>query len=181
MATRDALDCSGCNLPHAAGFRRTREAMERFEETVRTYWSQEHLPARTETVTWRVYLVRPSKWFYHHSLLVQSAESGYSFTIELVVDVESRSVVPTSRLFDPSDYPQLDYTRLGEVTTSAKALFGKALKCLERFGDYYYYTHNCQDYCKVCYLCNVNPISHACSAECASFHFRLGAWTTDPG
>ena len=154
MATRGTLDCcSGCNqeIRRAAGFRQTRETTERFERNVERFWSQELLPARTETVTWSVYLVRPSEMFRHHSLLV-SDESGRSFTIELVVDVESRSVVPISRSFDPSNYPQLDYTCLGEVTTTAKALFRKALNCLERLGDYHYMNNNCQDFCKV--LCN---------------------------
>ena len=123
-----------------------------FAEIVRSYWSQSGLPALTETVNWRVYLVKPSALFCHHSLLLQSDESEYAFTIELRVvkeDAGGQNVVPFSSLFGPSKNLQRDYDCLGRVTTTAKDLFGKALECLERFGDYHYISHNCQDYCKV--------------------------------
>ena len=149
MATRRAVSCcSGCNqaCPRAEGFKLTTESTESFVEKVRSYWSKAGLPASTETVNWRVYLLKPSAKFHHHSLLVQCDESECSFTLELIV--VNGKVVPKSSLFT-SKNPQRNYPCLGSVTATANNLFEMALRCLERFGDYHYMTHNCQDYCKV--------------------------------
>ena len=152
MARRSAGGCSYALL--AVGFRRGQENFADFLEYVNQYWENavqdEVLPEPSEEEDWKVWLVKPSSWFKHHSLVFESIDLGGSFTVELVVDMSTNTVTPMSRLFDRNEYSQLNYTHLGNVTsTTANSLFATALDCLEKFGDYSQVSNNCQDFCKV--------------------------------
>ena len=67
-----------------------------FVEYVSQYWSDavrdEELPEPDEEEEWKVWLVKPSSWFKHHSLVFESIEMGGSFTVELVVDESTNAV-----------------------------------------------------------------------------------------
>ena len=134
----------------AAGFKVTQESVLEFMEKVHSYWTAYKYPSMHKVTQWKMQLVKPTRWFKHHSVLVQSVETGEHFTIELVIS-ETEGVIPFTRRFDPSDvrYSCLDYTDLGEISMSAVQLFENALKCIEDFGDYNRITSNCQDFCQV--------------------------------
>ena len=142
--------CSGCSRgpSYAPGFKRTKESMKQFGNDVDSYWHKSGLPELSKVSTWKIWHVKPSQWFDHHSLLIQSVETGVSFTIELVAFI-GEGVKPRSRCFDPSEHHDLKYELLGEVTFAAQTLFRKALECLENFGDYNLMCNNCQNYCQV--------------------------------
>ena len=146
---------SGGDSYLAAGFKCTEQDVADFMEMVYSYWNKHQYPALRKQTTWKIQLLKPSRWFKHHSILVQSAETGEHFTIELFVSVgtgaQHTHVIPRSRHFDPSTekYAHLEATDLGEVHSSAVNLFDTALQCLKEFGQYDQYTNNCQDYCQV--------------------------------
>ena len=141
---------SGGDIYSATGFKCTEQDIADFMEMVYSYWNKHQYPALRKQTTWKIQLLKPSQWFKHHSILVQSAETGEYFTIELVVSVGT-GVIPFSRHFDPSTerHAHLEATDLGEVQSSAVNLFDTALRCLKEFGQYDKYTNNCQDYCQV--------------------------------
>ena len=131
------------------GFKCTEQDTLNFMEMVHSYWSQYSYPALRKQTEWKLFLLKPSQWFKHHSILVQSAETEEYFTIEL--NVSDGGVVPVSRRFDPSteSHSHLGATTLGEIHSSAVDLFDAALQCLKEFGQYHEVANNCQDYCKV--------------------------------
>ena len=122
-----------------------------FMELVHSYWSEANFPSLQKQSEWRVRLLKPSKWFKHHSLLFKNTETGECFTIELVINSTTDSVVPFTRRFDMSSesHGHLKAVDLGTVTSSAAQLFNKALKCLQDFGNYHRITNNCQAFCQV--------------------------------
>ena len=141
---------SGGDIYSAAGFKCTEQDVAEFMEMVCSYWNNHQYPALRKQTTWIIQLLKPSQWFKHHSILIQSAETGEYFTIELVVSVGT-GVIPFSRHFDLSTkrHAHLEATDLGEVHSSAVNLFDTALQSLKEFGQYDKYTNNCQDYCQV--------------------------------
>ena len=146
----------GRHVSSAVGFRRTPNTQQDFFEQIRSYWAQavsnDELPEPGEEEEWSVWLVKPNQMFKHHSLLIESTERGGSFTIELVVNVDTNQVMPRSRPLDMNDprYSHLlTFERLGNITTSAISLFQTALNRLENFGTYNEITNNCQGYCQV--------------------------------
>ena len=148
---------SGGDIYSAAGFKCTEQDEADFMEMVYSYWNKHSYPALRKQTTWKIQLLKPSQWFKHHSILIQSAETGEYFTIELqlVVSVgtgaQHAQVIPRSRHFNPSTerHAHLEATDLGEVHSSAVNLFDTALRCLKEFGQYDQYTNNCQNYCQV--------------------------------
>ena len=146
----------GRHVSSAVGFRRTQNTMKGFFEQIRRFWADavanDKLPDPSEEEEWSVWLVKPNQMFKHHSLLIESTERGGSFTVELVVNVNTNQVMPRSRPFDRNDprYSNLlTFNHLGNITTSAISLFQTALDCLENFGTYNEITNNCQGYCQV--------------------------------
>lgn len=141
----------GCEgIWSATGFKCTEQDTLDFMEMVHSYWNHYSYPALQKYTVWKLYLLKPSQWFKHHSILVQSAETEEHFTIELIISHDG--VTPFSRHFDPSteSHSHLETTTLGEIHSSAVELFHTALHCLKEFGPYHEVTNNCQDYCKVC-------------------------------
>ena len=123
--------------------------MLEFMELVHSYWSEANLPSLHKRSEWKVQLLKPSKWFKHHSLLVESIETGECFTIELVVS--KTSVTPFTRQFavGSESHSHLETVDLGRVSLPASQLFNMALNCLQDFGSYHKVTNNCQAFCQV--------------------------------
>ena len=151
---------NGRNVSSADGFRRTTKTMKNFWKRIGSYWedavANNTLPDQSEEEEWSVWLVKPNQMFKHHSLLIESTDKGGSFTIELLVNVETKEVVPESRPLDRNDPRYSDlltFNHLGNITTSAESLFRKAMDCLENFGPYDEITNNCQGYCQVYNYC----------------------------
>lgn len=134
----------GWNLP---GFTITEESVHDFRELVRSYWSKANLPRYNEPSLWKVYLLTPSQWFKHHSLLIENTDTRACFTIEL--GFGETSVIPVSRRIDSKHYQHLVKVDLGTVSSTATQLFVTALECLQDFGDYQKIVNNCQLFCKV--------------------------------
>ena len=156
----------GRHVSLAVGFRRTQNTLQDFFEQIRSYWADavadETLPEPSEEEEWSVWLVKPNQMFKHHSLVIKSTQRGGSFTIELVVNVDTNQVMPMSRPFDMNDprYRNLTFNHLGNITRSAFSLFQTAVDRLEKFGTYNHYTNNCQEYCQVYILHSVH--THTC-------------------
>ena len=154
MAYSSSSDCG--RVTSAVGFRRTPNTQQDFFGQIRSYWihavTNDKLPEPGEEEEWSVWLVKPNKMFKHHSLVIESTVRGGSFTIELLVNVDTNQVMPKSRPFnmnDPRYSHLLTFERLGNITRSAISLFQTALDRLEKFGTYNEITNNCQGYCKV--------------------------------
>ena len=147
MATSGEHCCSGgCVV--GANFKLTQENWSEFiTDKVDKYWNSYAFPEQDNKVTWTVYIAKPqSRWFKHHSIVMEYGPTGNAFTIELKVDLCSRNTFPDSKYFR---YSQLNKTKIGDCYKSAKQMFFCALKHLDEFGTYQGAVRNCQNYCKV--------------------------------
>lgn len=129
----------------------------KFNEDVDFYWNEavqkRQLPEWSQKENWIVYLMKRSKLFYHHSLLLQSTTLRGCFKIELLV--VNGMVEPKSKFIDLNNLPRSDLKgwKLGVIENeSAKSFFHNALKCLQNFGDYHEQSNNCQHYCQVIFV-----------------------------
>ncbi len=131
----------------AVGWKPSEENLAKFRTMVNDFWKFPYYPVFNQITEWRLWVAKPvAGWFKHHSIIIQSIETLRYFTLELMVS--SEGVVPVSRSFDPSGYPNLNLEPLGEVTTTAKQLFTEALDCIAQLGNYNP-LNTCQDFCKV--------------------------------
>ena len=82
-----------------------------------------------------------------HRSVVLSADDKTFFSVELgfvTVDGKKR-IYPVTRKIDASLKPKLSYH--GQVKMSAGTLISTAVATLKKFGSYFKFCNNCQDFC----------------------------------
>ena len=142
---------SGGDIYSAAGFKCTEQDVADFMEMVYSYWNKHQYPALRKQTAWKIQLLKPSQRFKHHSILIQSAETGeylnhnwagcecwhWGYSIFMILWPQHWETRP------------LGSNWLRWSSLSAVNLFDTALQPLKEFGQYDQYTNNCQDYCQV--------------------------------
>ena len=97
-------------------------------------------------IPYKVYSVEGSSCGAHRSIVLSSDDKRF-FTIELgfiKVDGINR-IYPVTREIDATHKPK--FTSHGTVTMSTGKLLGHGVAVLKKFGSYFKFCNNCQDYC----------------------------------
>ena len=121
--------------------------LEEYVEKLKELQNQGVLPSDLEKeIPYKVYSVEGSSCGPHRSIVISSDDKRF-FTIELgFTEVDGvRRIYPVTREIDPSLKPK--FTSHGTVTMSTSNLLGCGVAVLKKFGSYFKFCNNCQDYC----------------------------------
>ena len=95
-------------------------------------------PSPTTQDQWKIWILKPCRWFRFHSILFQSTETGSYFVIEPTINHRKLLLTPT--FFDPSEskYQGRGFStiEMSPVTMVASYLFHEVVNTLRNFEEY---------------------------------------------
>lgn len=143
------------------------------------YWGQCDINVKLsidqhKRIKWNVCVLKPNKWFKHHTMLFECVTTSDKFTVELLAGSE---VVFRCWSFDTSNprYSQLRKEVLGVCTASVHSLIATAISVLKQQGDYHETCNNCQVRIRTDAAC-VWLVYHKCVQECKTFPIWIYRW-----
>ena len=104
------------------------------------------LPKLDEEREYQVYSIKGSGFGAHESIVLTTDDKQF-FTVELgfrEVDGVKR-IYPVTRHLPKSSKPKME--KLGTIVAKGGYLLAKAVAVMQRFGGYFKFCNNCQDYC----------------------------------
>ena len=120
--------------------------LKEYVKQLRKLNAQGLLPDLKKTLKYKVYSIQGSGFGAHRSIVLTSDDEHF-VTVELgfITVNEKKHIYPVTKAIDKSFVPKMKY--LGEINTTGNQLIGKALAVMKRFGSYFKFRHNCQDFC----------------------------------
>lgn len=120
--------------------------LQRYKEQLIELDKKGLLPKLDATLTYKVYSIRGSKFGTHKSIVLTTDDQHF-ITVELgFIPVDGKKhIYPVTRELHPSNKPKLEY--LGTVKAKGQDLIAKAVAVMKRFGNYFKFCKNCQDFC----------------------------------
>ena len=106
------------------------------------------LPNLNVILTYKVYSLSGSDFGAHKSIVLTTTDKHF-VTVELgfmMVDGK-KHIYPVTRELDPSNKPKLEY--LGTTDAKGEDLIAKAVAVMKRFGKYFKFAKNCQNFCNM--------------------------------
>ena len=106
------------------------------------------LPRLDKTLTYNVYSIRGSEFGAHKSIVLTTDDKHF-LTVELgFIKVDGKKhIYPVTRQLHESNKSKLEY--LGKINAKGEDLIGKAVAVMKRFGSYFKFCKNCQDFCNM--------------------------------
>ena len=106
------------------------------------------LPRLNLKLGYKVYSLRGSKFGAHKSIVLTTDDEHF-VTVELgFIKVNGKKhIYPVTRSVDKSALAKMEY--LGKVEATGQELIGKAIAVMKKFGSYFKFCNNCQDYCNM--------------------------------
>lgn len=106
------------------------------------------LPRLDQTLTYKVYSIGGSKFGSHKSIVLTTNDKQF-LTVELgFITVDGKKhIYPVTRELHESSKSKLEY--LGTIKAKGEDLIGKAVAVMKRFGSYFKFCKNCQDFCNM--------------------------------
>ena len=152
LTTDTCITCSSPEEPSKAiGFNRNRLSIQRYYENVENQWSKYNMPPLEYTQKWRVYRF-PSEVYPHCSLYFETQapqyknSPGFNFWLKIA---RRGAVIPVTSLANISTDIKQEFPCIGTIHDTAENIMDTGLKCLEEFGNYDYYSSNCEHFCNM--------------------------------
>lgn len=97
---------------------------------------------------YKVYSIRGSEFGAHKSIVLTTDDEHF-VTVELgFIKVNGKKhIYPVTRAMNKSAKAKMEY--LGKIETTGQELIGKAVAVMKKFGSYFKFCNNCQDYCNM--------------------------------
>ena len=104
------------------------------------------LPDLKKEMAYRVYSVRGHSYGAHKSIVLSSDDERF-FTVELgLITVDGKKhIYPVTRTWPASEKEKLKYH--GTIEKTGLDLISTAIGTMKKFGKYFKYCNNCQNYC----------------------------------
>lgn len=121
--------------------------LSNYAEKLKNLQKEGQLPSDLKKeLPYKVYSIEGSGCGSHRSIVLSSDDKRF-FSVELgfiTVDGKKR-IYPVTRKIDPSLKSKLSYH--GQVKMSTGTLLARAVATLKKFGSYFKFCNNCQDFC----------------------------------
>lgn len=117
-----------------------------YKKKLKTLLKEGSIPKLDEKKTFKVYSIKGSSFGAHKSIVL-TADDQHFFTVELgfiTVDGVKR-IYPVTRKLSVTTKEKLVYH--GEIEGTAGDLISKAVGIMKKFGNYFKFCNNCQNYC----------------------------------
>ena len=124
------------------------EYLEEYKKQLTELDKKGLLPNLDAILTYKVYSFSGSDFGAHKSIVLTTTDKHF-VTVELgfmIVDGK-KHIFPRTRELHPSNQPKLKY--LGTTVAKGQDLIAKAVAVMKRFGKYFKFAKNCQDFCNM--------------------------------
>ena len=106
------------------------------------------LPPLDSKLEYKVYSIRGSEFGAHKSIVLTTDDEHF-VTVELgFIKVNGKKhIYPVTRAMNKSAKAKMEY--LGKIETTGQELIEKAVAVTKKFGSYFKFCNNCQDFCNM--------------------------------
>lgn len=124
------------------------EYLDKYLKQLRSLNEEGLLPDLKKEMVYKVYSIQGSDWGAHKSIVLTTNDKNF-VTVELgfiKIDGKKR-IYPVTRSLKPASKANLTFH--GEIKTTGGKLISKAVATMKKFGSYFKFCNNCQDYCNL--------------------------------
>ena len=126
----------------------TKEYLQKYRNQLIELNKKGLLPLLSLKQDYKVYSLRGSEFGAHKSIVLTTDDEHF-VTVELgFIKVDGKNhIYPVTRYIDKSKKAKMEY--LGKIDATGEELIGKAVAVMKKFGSYFKFCNNCQNYCNM--------------------------------
>ena len=139
---------ASCDNVFAEPMLDTDEYLEKYKKQLIKLDNQNLLPDLNMELKYKVYSIQESGFGAHKSIVLTTNDEQF-VSVELgFIKIDGKKhIYPVTRKIDKALKPKMEY--LGEIKATGKDLIGKAVAVMKRFGTYFKFCNNCQNFCNM--------------------------------
>ena len=124
------------------------EYLEEYKQQLIELDRQNLLPDLNTRLKYKVYSIQGSGFGAHKSIVLTTNDEQFvSVELGFIVIDGRKHIYPVTRKIDKALKPKMEY--LGEIEDTGINLIGKAVAVMKRFGNYFKFCNNCQNFCNM--------------------------------
>lgn len=126
----------------------TEQYLEKYKQQLIKLNRENLLPDLNMKLKYKVYSIQGSDFGAHKSIVLTTNEEQF-FSVELgFTKVEGvKHIYPVTTKIDKALKPKMEY--LGSIEDTGQNLIGQAAAVMRKFGNYFKFCRNCQDFCNM--------------------------------
>ena len=137
-----------CNDIFAEPMLDTEQYLEEYKQQLIELDRQNLLPDLNMELKYKVYSIQGSGFGAHKSIVLTTNDEQFvSVELGFIIIDGRKHIYPVTRKIDKALKPKMEY--LGEIEATGKNLIGKAVAVMKRFGNYFKFCNNCQNFCNM--------------------------------
>ena len=139
---------ASCDNVFAEPMLDTDEYLEKYKKQLIKLDNQNLLPDLNMELKYKVYSIQGSGFGAHKSIVLTTNDEQFvSVELGFIIIDGKKHIYPVTRKIDKALKPKMEY--LGEIKATGKDLIGKAVAVMKRFGTYFKFCNNCQNFCNM--------------------------------
>ena len=137
-----------CNNIFAEPMLDTEQYLEEYKQQLIELDKRNLLPDLNMELKYKVYSIQESGFGAHKSIVLTTNDEQFvSVELGFIMIDGKKHIYPVTRKIDKALKPKMEY--LGEIKATGKDLIGKAVAVMKRFGTYFKFCNNCQNFCNM--------------------------------
>lgn len=126
----------------------TEQYLEKYKQQLIELGKQNLLPNLNKKLKYKVYSIQGGSFGAHKSIVLTTNDEQF-VSVELgFIKIDGKKhIYPVTRKIDKALKPRMEY--LGEIEDTGINLIGKAVAVMKRFGNYFKFCNNCQNFCNM--------------------------------
>ena len=137
-----------CNDVFAEPMLDTEQYLEKYKQQLIELGKQNLLPNLNKKLKYKVYSIQGGNFGAHKSIVLTTNDEQF-VSVELgFIKIDGKKhIYPVTRKIDKALKSRMEY--LGEIEDTGINLIGKAVAVMKRFGNYFKFCNNCQNFCNM--------------------------------
>ena len=126
----------------------TEQYLEKYKQQLIELGKQNLLPNLNKKLKYKVYSIQGGNFGAHKSIVLTTNDEQF-VSVELgFIKIDGKKhIYPVTRKIDKALKPKMEY--LGEIEDTDINLIGKKVAVMKRFGNYFKFCNNCQNFCNM--------------------------------
>ena len=126
----------------------TEQYLEKYKQQLIELGKQNLLPNLNKKLKYKVYSIKGSGFGAHKSIVLTTNDEQFvSVELGFIVIDGRKHIYPVTKKIDKALKPKMEY--LGVIEATGEDLIGKAVAVMKRFGNYFKFCNNCQNFCNM--------------------------------
>ena len=139
---------ASCDEVFAEPMRDTEQYLEKYRQQLMELDRQNLLPNLNTMLKYKVYSIQGSRFGSHKSIVLTTNDEQFvSVELGFIEIDDKKHIYPVTEKIDKALKPKMKY--LGTIEATGEDLIGKAVAVMKRFGSYFKYCKNCQNFCNM--------------------------------